>query len=304
MKIATLTLNPAFDLHLATEGFAPFAECRAEVISRDAGGKGVNVSRALSAHGVASTAFVATPDDDGGFIAQLEAEGLSAVGIQALSGRIRENITLHEEGMKETRISLVGGSILPNKLNEIEDMLSVFLGAGDILVFAGSLPKGVSTAELTRFLEIMSFRRLRLILDSNGVDPRAIVRLRPFLMKPNEEELFRYVGTKDPIEGAMALHDMGVENAVVTLGDKGAVLACREGLFRAACPKINALSTVGAGDSSIAGFVAAFARGLCPEDCLRYASATGSAACLVPGTAAPRLEDIERLVPEISVEKL
>ena len=307
MKVCTLTLNPCFDLHLKTEGFAPFRECRAEVISRDAGGKGINLSRAYRALGGEAVTVTLVSEEDGGFVAAVKEEGLDPISVVGISGGIRENITLHEEGMADTRISTVGGEIKEGALSEVEELLLCMLSAGDILAVCGSIPRGLSQDRFTAFLERMAFARVRLVLDTSGLDPRAIPRLRPFLMKPNEQELSRYVGDEasgDPIRGAGILHAMGVENAFVTLGAEGAVLACPEGAFRASCPKVEVRSTVGAGDSSIAGFLRAFTSGEGAVGRIRTAVAVGSAACLTDGTAAPEAKEIERLLPKVEIQKI
>ena len=108
MKIITLTLNPAFDIHCYTENFKPYHENLAKITDRDASGKGVNISRALKATGVDSLAFLVLGDENAdSFERGLKADGLNYRAV-TVSGRIRENITLHTEGADETRISFAG----------------------------------------------------------------------------------------------------------------------------------------------------------------------------------------------------
>ena len=91
---------------------------------------------------------------------------------------------------------------------------------------------------------------------------------------------------------------------MISLGSKGAILSCDDGCFVAYAPKISALSTIGAGDSSIAGFIAAAKQGMDCSQMLRYAVAYGSAACMTEGTRPPRKDDVEALLPNIAVEKI
>ena len=100
----------------------------------------------------------------------------------------------------------------------------------------------------------------------------------------------------DALDAARALHARGMENVMISLGGAGAVLVCREGDFTAAAPRIKPLSTIGAGDSSIAGFLAAMAEGRPPAECLKTAVAFGSAACLTPGTQPPNKNDVQRFL--------
>jgi fructose-1-phosphate kinase PfkB-like protein len=125
----------------------------------------------------------------------------------------------------------------------------------------------------------------------------------PFLIKPNEEEIVAYTKTEislpsDAIKAAKLIRGNGVENVMISLGSQGAMLVCDDGAFVATPPRIDALSTIGAGDSSIGGFLAAMANGLDAEACLQTAVAFGSAACLTRGTRPPKKEDILRLLQE------
>ena len=109
---------------------------------------------------------------------------------------------------------------------------------------------------------------------------------------------------KDAKLAAELLRAKGIENVMISLGAKGAMLCGAEGCFVAHAPKINALSTIGAGDSSIGGFCAAAKAGMSPSEMLRYSVAYGSAACMTPGTQPPRAEDVQALLPTVTVETL
>ena len=123
MKITTLTLNPAFDLHCYADAFLPQRENIFEITARDAGGKGVNVSRALKANSVENAAVCIVGSENGEeFLASLRAEGLTVRAVKA-AGRIRENITLHEKEKAETRISFKGFAADEGLLAEVLDAL-------------------------------------------------------------------------------------------------------------------------------------------------------------------------------------
>ena len=147
------------------------------------------------------------------------------------------------------------------------------------------------------------------MIDSRSFSLDDLRELRPFLIKPNQEEISEYlcreIDSFDEIsEAAMALHSDGIENVMISLGGDGAMLACDEGVFVATPPRIDALSTIGAGDSAIAGFLAASKSGKSAPECLCNAVSFGSAACLTEGTKPPRPKDISDLLPLITLKRL
>ena len=152
-------------------------------------------------------------------------------------------------------------------------------------------------------------RGVKIVLDSRSFDKQDMIDVSPWLIKPNEEEIGTYADVevhdfKDAKQAAEILRSKGIENVMISLGAKGAMLCGSDGCYVAHAPKINALSTIGAGDSSIGGFCAAAKLGLTLSDSLRYAVAYGSAACMTAGTQPPRKEDVESLLSVITVETL
>lgn len=308
MKIITLTLNPAFDLHCYADTFVPHSENLFEITARDAGGKGINVSRALTANGVENTAVCVVGRENGTeFLEGLRAEGLSVKAVET-AGRIRENITLHEKENAETRISFKGFALDESQLTAVREAMGE-IGEGCVVVFAGSAPEGLSEGAIVSFLQDIKSTGASLVIDSRALSLSAILSLRPMLIKPNKDEAEGALGIKlEGIEAAVnaanALHEKGVENVLLSLGGQGAILSCAAGTYYAPSPKIEVLSTVGAGDSTIAGFLSAKAEGLSDADALRRAVAFGSAACLLAGTAAPKPCDIAELLQKISVKEM
>ena len=304
MRIVTLTLNPAYDVHCAAPGFLPDHETTVDVLTRDAGGKGVNIARALAAGGVPATAVVAVGSENGtDFAAALRRDGLKITTIP-VPGRIRENITLHTDAGRETRISFRGFTVGADFLPALTAVLAD-LDAGDILTLTGSNPAGLSPADLSPLLADLRHRRVRVVIDSRSYTLRDLAEAAPFLVKPNEEEIAQYTGApvadRAAAEAAAApLRAAGIENVMISLGARGAFLACPAGSFFCPAPSIVPRSTIGAGDSSIAGFLAALSRGADAAECLRSAVAFGSAACLTEGTRPPLAEDIRRLLASMA----
>lgn len=307
MKIVTLTLNPAFDMHCFAKDFQPFHENLAEVIACDAGGKGVNISRALTVNGVKNTALVVLGKENGEkFRHALEADGISYRQI-AMEGRIRENLTLHTDNAPETRISFAGFSAGNELIDRVEAELDALLEEGSILTLTGRNPGGVELERVKSMLKKFRERGVKIVLDSRSFGTQDMIDVRPWLIKPNEEEIELYTGAPvrdfgDARRAAEELRNQGIENVMISLGGEGALLCCAAGCYVARAPQIDVRSTIGAGDSMIGGFCAATMLGLSPEDTLRYAVAYGSAACMSEGSRPPHPENTQALLSLVAVE--
>lgn len=298
--ITTLTLSPAFDIHVNIEKFNIGRENLARDIRRDVGGKGINISRALIENGVECDTVVLVGRENGADFVR----GLSGVGIEAkvleCDGHIRENITVHADTGEETRLSFRGFSCG----GEMLDKILPLIGVGDTVTFTGSLPDGISVEQTERFLLSLKAAGLRLVIDSKSVTLPMLEKIKPWLIKPNAEECEAYFGAiseKELYDVALRLNANGIENVMVSLGGGGAILAVGGRVYRAYAPKINVVSTIGAGDSAIAGFVSSECE---VTERLKNAVAYGSAACLKAGTNPPRKSDIERLKREITIKEI
>ena len=135
------------------------------------------------------------------------------------------------------------------------------------------------------------------------------IEAKPTMIKPNLDEIRMLTGKQcdhmeDMIEAAKVVHEKGVEIVAVSLGGEGSFVVCRDGIFRARVPKIDAVNTVGCGDSMIAGFALGLSEGLSVEETLRKASAISAAAALREETGFFVKEDMERILPQIEIEKI
>lgn len=308
MKIITLTLNPAFDIHCECEEFRAFSENLADITSKDAGGKGVNISRALIKNGIENTAYIVLGNENSDeFLGKLEDEGIKFKEF-LVSGRIRENITLHSSKTPETRISFSGFSADDSVIDRINEKLKKEDLSQMILTFTGRIPDGISKGYVKSFLVGLKEKGVKIIVDSKSFDKYDIVEIKPWLIKPNEEEVGLYsdILVKD-IESAkvaaVGLNKKGIENVIVSLGERGAVFAGYDGVFEIVPPKIKIKSTIGAGDSMISGFVFGIKKGMAIQETLKFAAAFGSAACLREGTNPPEWEEILKISEKVEVRK-
>ena len=307
MKIITLTLNPAIDMHCYAENFEPFHENLASITSLDAGGKGVNISRALVENGVDNLALVVLGEENGAsFASSLKADGMKLAEIY-VDGRIRENITLHTNNAPETRISFSGFVATDALIDKVEELLCD-VDSDTVVTLTGSNPKGITIERVMTMVKNFQAKGAKVIIDSRSFSKDNLFASNPWLIKPNEEEISMYtdIEVTDFASAAIAakqIRAMGVENVMIS-SSKGAVLACAEGTFVAYAPKIKVASTIGAGDSSIAGFLAAATAGKSYAEMLRNAVAFGSAACTTEGTRPPLTDVVASCLADTVVEAI
>ncbi len=306
MKIITLNLNPVYDIFYRVPQFRPYKENIADSVSVFIGGKGTNVSRALRANGYHSTAFILLGREN----CQIFTEKLREEGIDArffyTEGRLRENVTVLSDGIPETRICMNDFSTDANTLDLILSEIAREASRDSVIVCSGKFPKGIGAEEAISFVRELKRLSDRVVLDSNTFTAAQIIEIAPWLIKPNEEEIEALAGRSfdDPdslFEAARSLRDGGIGNILISLGGKGAVYSGELGECAVSVPVIRPLSTIGAGDSTVAGFLAAFSENAGLAECLRRACAFGSAACLEPGTNPPRPDNVASLEEQIGI---
>lgn len=294
--IVTLTPNPSLDRALHLERLEPGEVNRAVGTHQHPGGKGINVSRALAAHGVASRAVLPSGGPDGAeLVALLAAQGVDARPVP-VAGDTRSNITLTESSGATTKINAPGAALAPAEVDALLAAVEAEVAAGaDAVVAAGSLPAGLDDAFFTRVADLGARHGVPVVLDTSGAPFAAAVRHGGLaLVKPNDEELADLVGQDlttvgDVLDAARSVRALGTDAVLVSLGAHGALLVADGGSWWAGGPALVPVSTVGAGDSTLAGYLAAAGP---PADRLRRAVAWGRAAVLLPGSAVPRPSDI------------
>ncbi len=302
MRIFTLTLNPAYDIHACCDEFVAFSEVHATVTSRHAGGKGYNISRALHNNGVTNTAVVVVGEENCDDFINSSKE-LNCVFFRE-KGRIRENITLHSNGGKETRISFTGAEVSSDILQKIYNEIKP--DENTVVTFTGSIPKGITKEDTKEFLRLIKNDGAKIVVDTKSFNLADIYEVSPWLVKPNQDEISEYFGEKiitkeQAVQKASELRSHGIENVIVSLGKDGAILCTENEIIEAQVPQIEVVSTIGAGDSMIAGFISAKANGLTNEECFITAVSYGSAACLSEGSLPPTAKDIEDIKESVKI---
>ncbi len=298
--IVTLTVNPSLDRTVSLlQPLERGAVQRAAASHEEPGGKGVNVTRALAASGADSIAVLPAGSDDP-FIAALHAAHVPAA-IVPIAGRLRSNLSLTEPDGTTTKLNEPGPALSATEQQLLVDEVVERAADASWLVLAGSLAPGLADDFYVRVIRAVRRAGLgcRIAVDTSGAPLAALLDTgEPVdLVKPNGEELAELAGVGDVerLEGdpdraaliAASLAPRGIRSALVTLGATGAVLADGEGAWFAPAPRIVPRSTVGAGDSSLAGYLLAVTEGSAPRSALAQAVAHGAAAASLPGSAVP-----------------
>lgn len=305
MRIVTVTLNPAIDIHINMKKLIPGRENYITSLSRRAAGKGVNVARTLKVLRTEATAVVAAGGGNAdSYFAELSQDGIRFLP-HIVPGNIRENINIHEENGQETRINCDSFALNAKDLTTIYDRIQP--DSDTIVALCGRLPLGISGKPFDSFFRKIKKTGAKTVLDSSSFSIAELAELKPWMIKPNLLEATKDVELPKHSKAymlslAQRLSDSGIEHVLISMGKEGGVYASHNTQFSITVPEIDALSEVGAGDSTVAGFISAYSQGLNIRNCLATAFACGSAACLTPGTEPPKLSNIRNLRLQITVE--
>ena len=276
--IYTLTLNPSLDYLLDTPGISFGKTNRSSSESLHFGGKGINVSYILKQLDKPSVCFGFTAGFTGEQLERMLAKiELVTDFVKLENGNTRINVKI--KGDNITEINARGPVISEEDISKLMSKLDT-LKNGDTLVLAGSVPKGYDDIYET-IMKRLSGKGVRFVLDTSGKKLVDCLKYKPFLIKPNVDELSEIAGKElvhdeEIVSAAKHLQTLGAGNVLVSMGEKGAILIDENGIVHRANPiKITPVSTVGAGDSMVAGFLAGIEMGY--EYALSLGNACGAA---------------------------
>jgi 1-phosphofructokinase len=293
--IVTFTANPSVDRTAEVDALVRGAVIRARAVHVDGGGKGVNVTRALTANGYRSLAVLPTGGAEGAqLLALLAAENLQFEAV-TVGGSVRANVTIVEPDGTTTKINEPGPRLSDAELAALTDALATAAADADWVVLSGSVPPGAPDdlyATITKHLRSLG---LQVAVDADGELLRRALATAPDVIKPNRSELAKASGIEvrelaDVLVAIGRLRASGARTVLASLGSQGAVLVDDTGAYHASAPA-TARSTVGAGDATLAGFLAAGGAG---PDALLEAVAWGTAAVALPGSRMPHPHEIDR----------
>ena len=300
--IVTVTLNPSLDRTLAVAELARGEVVRADSTLEDPGGKGVNVTRFLTAHGTKSVAVLPS----GGSIGRALLGALDDAQIPyraiPVAGATRSNVTVVEPDGTTTKLNEPGPDLSTSEVDALVAAVAQEARPGGWVVVAGSLPAGMDTAIIARLAEVARDAGARFALDASGAALADGLSANPDLIKPNDEELGEILGRElttldEVLAGCQEARARGARAVICSLGADGAVLVDADGVWRVTGARVPVLSTVGAGDSVLSGFLHGGGSG---PDALREGVAWATAAVQTPGTGVPPAELIDLDAVEVS----
>ncbi|WP_420176249.1 1-phosphofructokinase family hexose kinase [Luteococcus sp. OSA5] len=303
--IVTVTINPSVDRTARTTGTVTRGGVnRLEATTSEPGGKGVNVSRAIHLAGRPTVAVLPAADRDPLL------EGLRRIAVPyrnvPIGQPVRSNLTVVEDDGTTTKFNEPGATLDEENLVALRNSITAAVRQGAHWVaLCGSLPPGVPARTYGHLVEMLHELDVQVAVDTSDAPLQALAAglpgVAPDLVKPNSEELGQLAGIDgsdfeeqasqgnwEPVlSAARSLTDRGIGAVLVTLGGAGALLVTADGAWHATPPSITVASTVGAGDSSLAGYLLACEEGLAPDERLRRAVAYGTAAAALPGSQIP-----------------
>ncbi len=307
--VETITLNPALDRTLWVEKIHKDDSNRISQENRYAGGKGIDVSRVLTTLGIDNKAlgFI------GGFIGdELEGRLLNegiACDFVRIAGETRTNIIINDNSTGDQLIfNAEGPEIHPYELMNLIHKVEG-LKQPDIVVISGSLPRKINPEICRKIIDIAKNKGARIVLDTDGEALKIGLRAFPNIIKPNVHELERLAGKslknmEEILEAARKVQESGIETVLVSMGSRGMLRVDGLAAYQATPPEVEIVNTIGAGDSSVAGYVYGLVHGFDPQRALACAVAAGAATVIRAGTALCTAEDFAELLEKVEVKKL
>lgn len=308
--IVTLTLNPVLDRTLWVKDFRAARTYLVDKSESFAGGKGVNVSRALLTFGINSiaTGILARGGNDV-YISLLYKEGISHDFLHT-AGFLRTNVTIISNNSGgETHLREKGPVIDTRVLREFEEKIKGFHKKNTFFVFSGSLPAGLPEKTYFRLINTVKSAGVDVFLDASGNPLKEGLKTKPLFIKPNAHEVEDTLGffprsPGDFTKAVCTFHSMGIKNVMISLGKEGIVFSQGREIIHARLTVPGLINTVGSGDASLAGGLLGIISGFDTADTARLACATGSANTLVSGGGVFKIEDVERFFKRVEVTSL
>ncbi len=310
-KIITLTMNPVVEKATSVAGVIPNKKLRCGSPHYSAGGGGINVSRAIQNLGGSSLCMYVAGGPAGTHLQQLLSNNLIEQKVISIKGWTRENLFVTDTNTNlQYRFGIPGPNVKEEEWREVLKHVDDTIRKGDYLVASGKLPLGVPTNFYVQVSDIVHRKEGRLVLDTSGKALLPSMKSDIFLMKPNLSELSELCGVESisilELErlSKNILKKYPVKILVVSMGAKGAFLATKETNKYIAAPTVHQKSTIGSGDSMVAGMVLGLSQGKALSEMFQYGVACGTAATIHPGTQLCKKEDADKLYEWLLAENV
>lgn len=304
--IYSVTLNPAIDRTIFVDEINFKDVTRVSNTIRQAAGKGINISFVMQKLGKKAVSVNILAGENGEYILR-ELKGNSVDNINHLvTGNTRENIKVVPKNGSVLEINESGPVCSSDDVKIVIDLLKEYVTTGDIVVLTGSIPKGLHATTYHDMIKDLKGLGVITVLDASGDSFKEAVKAKPTVIKPNLYELGllfdkELTSKEEVLLYAKKLVSDGIEQVLITLGGDGALLVTKEKTYYVNPIKVDAINTVGAGDSFLAGYVAALSDGLSKEECLKKAASVATSSVLNKGTGPSDLSHIEELERKVEV---
>jgi 6-phosphofructokinase 2 len=308
-SITTLCLNPALDVSYHVGKLIPEQKSRSDTARHDPGGNGINIARAFKRMQIESHTFCVTAGSVGQILEDLLDHELTNIHYEHVDGNTRINATIIElETRQQFQVVDSGTDIPIQQLNRISDDFIKHSGNG-FAIITGSTQPNVPKDLYANLIKRIDAQGGKAVIDSHGEVLKSAIDAKPFLIKPNKYELETLLQVALPTVEAIAhtarqIQQGGVTNVCVSLGEGGALLTSPENSFYAPALKVAINTTVGAGDSMVAGMVAGFQKENSAEAALRFGIACGAGTVMHPGTELFSGKEIDNFRQRVEIERL
>ena len=299
-KIVTLTFNPCIDKNTTISSLAPEKKLRCTSPQFEPGGGGINVSRVIKCLGGESLAIFPAGAHTGNFLKTLmQREGLTFAAVETTSYTRENLIVLDESTRLQYRFGMPGNPITEQECRALLE--AVEKADAEYIVASGSLMPGMPVDIVRQVAQIAKKKGAKLVMDTSGEALRKALEVGVYLLKPNLGELSSLVGKEEVSHEAVDVIAREIiargqcEMVVVSMGSQGAKMITKDEVHHVIAPLVKGVSTLGAGDSLVAGMVLALSQNRPLKEVLQFGVACGTAATLSHGSQLCRSEDVERL---------
>jgi 6-phosphofructokinase 2 len=307
--IVTLTINPAIDRIVSIDRLA--FEDRAYINSsrESAGGRGINVSSVIHSFGGETLAVLISGGDSGKRLEGLLGKCGYRIAVVPVQNEIRTNLTITDKHGLTVNLNETGPTLAKAEVARVERVVRDTLDHASWLMMCGSIPPGVPPAFYGKLIAMARHKKVKTLLHADGDALREGIAARPTVVAPNQQEAGRLLGQTlltrtHYLEAAERIRQLGAESVVLTLGSRGAVGACADGLIEALPPRIDAVCPIGAGDALMAAYAWARERRTSAADALRWGVAAGTASARLPGMSFASLAQAREIYRQVEVRRV
>lgn len=307
-QFAALSLNPALDITMWVDGLSKeYNQVLREQC--EAAGKAVNVARVLKTFEFPCKTFLLAGEENCRYyFKRLDEDGID-YDFLLLPGLVRENISVVQPDGKLTRLARPGFAVDRLTLDRVCELLTSVVAPGTLVVVAGKNPAGVAQKDLVGVCKKVQAAGGMVALDTSSLTEQDIFAISPWVIKPNVEELEWMTGKQlDTIEKMVAalglFHEHGIQHILVSMGGDGLLYSGGGVVLHASVPVVPVKSTVGAGDSTLSGFLMAYSAGHSIQECVRVAASFGTASVLLDGTNPPQMDDLRAVYPRVTLAEV